>query len=121
MKQFLKNRTLKTKNMKARLNQIILATFLIFILLSGNVNATGTEVIVASDLENITETKLELESWMTDEAYWIAADYEKEEMLVLETWMLDEKKWEVPVYVLSLETDQSLILKEWMLNEMYWN
>jgi hypothetical protein len=121
MKQFLKNRTLKTKNMKARLNQIILATFLIVILLSGNVNANGKEVIIVSDLENIAETKLELENWMTDEAYWMTAVYEREEMLVVEAWMLDEKKWEVPVLVLASETDHLLILEDWMVNKMYWN
>jgi hypothetical protein len=117
----LENRTLKTKNMKARLNQIILATFLVVILVSGNVNATGKKVIVVSDLENIAETKLELENWMTDEAYWMPAYYEKEEMLVVEAWMLDEKKWKVPVCVLVSETDQSLIFENWMVNKMYWN
>ena len=117
---------MKTK--KAQLNQIILATFLFVFLLSGNVEAEGTEWIAVSGLENITETKLEVENWMINEDYWFTeentfvVETEQDENLMFEEWMFDKNKWGLAVFeYASNETEQDLMLENWMTNEMYWN
>jgi hypothetical protein len=117
---------MKTK--KAQLNQIILATFLFVFLLSGNVEAEGTEWNAASGLENVTENKLEIENWMVNEDYWFteentfAVETEQEENLTLEAWMFDKNKWGLAVFeYASNEREQDLRLENWMTNEMYWN
>jgi hypothetical protein len=131
LKQFketeqLKQRTMKTK--KARLNQMILATFLFVFLLSGNVEAEGTEWTAVSGLEKVEESKLEVENWMVSENYWFAAENtfvvetEQDENLTLESWMLDKNKWGLAVFeYASAEAEQGLMLEKWMTNEMYWN
>ncbi|MBW6534535.1 MAG: hypothetical protein K0B11_05970 [Mariniphaga sp.] len=117
---------MKTK--KAQLNQIILATFLFVFLLSGNVEAEGTEWNTVSGLENVTENKLEVEKWMVNEDYWFTeentfvVETEQDENLVLEAWMFDENKWGLAVFeYASNEKEQDLRLENWMINEMYWN
>jgi len=117
------------KTMKARLSQIILVAFLTIILMSGSVNAKGTEMIVVSGLENIAEPKLQIEDWMVNETCWIQVEkasliaMENDAALMLEAWMVDESRWQTPVfdYFSSMETEQSLKLEYWMVNEMYWN
>jgi hypothetical protein len=122
----LKQKTMKTK--KARLNQMILATFLFVFLLSGNVEAEGTEWTAVSGLENIAEPKLEVENWMVNENYWFTeentfvVETEQDENLTLEAWMFDKNKWGLAVFeYASSEAEQRLLLENWMINEMYWN
>ena len=117
---------MKTKN--AQLNQIFLATFLVVFLLSGNVEAEGTEMNAVSGLENIAEPKLEVENWMVNVNYWFAEgntfvlETEQEENLTVEAWMFDKNKWGLAVFeYTSNETEQDLMLENWMTNEMYWN
>lgn len=117
---------MKTK--KAQLNQIILATFLFVFLLSGNVEAEGTEWNTVSGLENVAEPKLEVENWMVNENYWFAegntfvVETEQEQNLTVEAWMFDKNKWGLAVFeYASNETEQDLMLENWMTNEMYWN
>lgn len=116
------------KTMKVRLTQIILAAFLAALLIGGNVNAKGTEVVVVSGLENIVEQKLEVENWMVDENYWNTVEDTyvvseiTDESLALEAWMLDENKWETaPFRFPSPEAEEELLLESWMVNEIYWN
>jgi hypothetical protein len=70
--------------MKTKVNQMMLVAVFAFILISGSVNATGKEAIVVSGLENMIETKLELENWMVNDTYWVRAEkvQEMEENLV---------------------------------------
>jgi hypothetical protein len=108
--------------MKTRLIGIMTATFLTAILYSGNVNANETKVDVVSGLENMMETKLELENWMFDQAFWSAHPVKLEETLVIENWMLDENLWNVQVYELPVaEKDHQMVIENWMINEQYWN
>ncbi len=115
--------------MKTRLTQIILATFLLAFLTVGNVSAKGSELAIASCLENITELKLEVEDWMLNENNWnnfdnttfVVADF-SEEYLALEDWMLNENNWINKRYQYpDNETEQNLMLEDWMINEVYWN
>lgn len=120
-------KTMKTK--KARLNQMILAAFLFVFLLSGNVEAEGTEWDAVSGLENVAEEpKLEVENWMVNENYWFTeentfvVETEQDKNLTMESWMLDKNKWGLAVFdYVSAETEQGLMLEKWMINEMYWN
>jgi hypothetical protein len=108
--------------MKTRLIGIMTATFLIAILFAGNVNANETKVNVVSGLENMMETKLELENWMLDKAYWNAHPVKFEETLVIESWMLDDNYWKMPVYEYPVaEKDNQMVIENWMINDQYWN
>jgi hypothetical protein len=108
--------------MKTRLIGFMTATFLTAILFTGNVYAHETKVNVVSGLENVMETKLELENWMLDKAYWNANQVKLEESLVIEDWMIDENHWTVPVYEYQVaEKDSQLVIETWMINEQYWN
>lgn len=131
MKQILENRQLKQETMKttkAQLNQIILATFLLVFLLSGNVEAEGTEWNVDSGLENVGEPNLEVEDWMVSDRYWLTkenaflVEAEQEKNLSLEAWMFDKNKWGLAAFdYTSLEVEKGLMLEQWMISEMYWN
>lgn len=115
--------------MKTRLTQIILATFLVVFLIGGNVNAKGTELTIASSLENIVEPKLEVEAWMVNETNWNTFEkstcffmVNSEESLEVEAWMLDQSNWIDNSYEYSTaEADNALLLEDWMVNEVYWN
>ncbi len=116
------------KTRKTQLNQIILATFLFVFILSGNVEAEGTEWNAVSSLENAVEPKLEVENWMVSENYWFAAENtfvveaDQDENLTLEAWMLDKNKWGLAVFdYTSQDSEGRLMLESWMTNEMYWN
>jgi hypothetical protein len=114
--------------MKTRLTQIILATFLIVILIGGNVNAKGTELTIASSLENIVEPELTVENWMVNENNWntfnntyILTDY-SEARLEVEEWMLDQSNWINESFQYSIaEAENALTIEDWMVNEVYWN
>ena len=125
-KEQLKKKTMKNK--KTRLNQMILAAFLVTFLIIGNGTANGKEWKVASGHENVNENKLDLENWMLNENCWNFAgdtymvETEKDELLNLEAWMVNENKWNLPVFEYSkLEKEQNLMLENWMLNEIFWN
>jgi hypothetical protein len=108
--------------MKTRLIGIMTATFLTAILFAGNVYANEKKVNVASCLENTMETKLELENWMLDNAYWNSHPVKLEETLVIESWMLDENHWTMPAYELPVaEKDNQMVIENWMINDQYWN
>jgi len=115
--------------MKTRLTQIILATFLLAFLISGNVSAKGSELAIASCLENITELKLELEDWMLNENNWtkfeastyVVTEY-SEKSLKVEDWMLDRNNWLNESFQYSTaEAENAMMLENWMTNEVYWN
>ena len=114
--------------MKTQLTQIILATFLTILLITGNVNAKGTELTIASSLENIVESELTVEDWMVNENNWntfnntyILTDY-SESSLEVEEWMLDQSNWVNENFQYSTaEAENALMIEDWMVNEVYWN
>ena len=115
--------------MKTRITQIVLATFLIALLIGGNVSAKGTELMIVSGLENVVESDLEVEDWMVNENNWntfnyntnILAEY-SEASLEIESWMLDQSNWFVESFQYSTaETENALMLEDWMTNDVYWN
>jgi hypothetical protein len=117
---------MKTK--MTRLNQIVVAAFLILFLMSVNVDAKETQMIAASGLENIAEPKLEIENWMINETYWVSAQEtntfqkEQEENLLLEDWMVNDKKWGLSLFEYpGLDSEPKLVLENWMLSGIYWN
>lgn len=115
--------------MKTRLTQIILATFLIAFLISGNVSAKKTELIIVSGLENIVERELEVEDWMVNENNWKTFDNStfllteySEGSLEIENWMLDQSNWLNNCFQCSTaEAENALMIEDWMTNEVYWN
>ena len=111
--------------MKTRMKQLTAGAFLAFLLLAGNVKADGTE-INASGHERI-ETKLQLETWMTDEAIWdinfdYAADFapEAETTLELEKWMTNDVIWNT-IWMENVETEKALKIEPWMISETIWS
>lgn len=114
--------------MKTAMKQLTAGTLLAFLLIVGNVRAEGTE-IKASSLETVTETKLEIESWMTDERIWNEkitprVNEVSEEVLQIENWMTDENTWiksSVPVKTIETESENSLNLEDWMTSDDIWN
>jgi hypothetical protein len=111
--------------MKTTLKQLTAGTFIALLLLVGNVNAKGTEVI-ASSHENI-ESTLQIENWMTNEAIWntnttkfVEFVQETETSLELENWMTNSETWNSN-YKLVEETETGMSLETWMLNEKLWN
>ena len=108
--------------MKTRLIGFMTATFLTAILFSGNVHANETKVEVVSGLENMMETKLEIENWMLDQACWNAHQVKLEETMELESWMLDDNLWSLPVNEFPVaEQDHKMVIENWMINEQFWN
>ncbi len=110
--------------MKTKVNQMMLVAIFALILISGSVNATGKEAIVVSGLENMMETKLELENWMVNDTYWVRAEtvQETEESLVIEAWMLEDENWNVPAFEeYVVEAEKQLELENWMTSNMLWN
>ena len=115
--------------MKTRITQIVLATFLIALLIGGNVSAKGTELVIVTGLENVVEPELKVEDWMVNQHNWVQFDNStfnitqlSEEKLAIESWMLNENNWITKNYQLqSDETEQILMLEDWMTNEVYWN
>ena len=113
--------------MKARVSQILFVT-LFTLLLAGNTNAKGAEVVTASSIENEQETALEVENWMVNENRWIfltntiVLEAEAEKELFLEDWMTNETFWISNDLETELETEneQEMNLEPWMYNANYW-
>lgn len=111
--------------MKTRISQITAIALFALIILVGNVNAKGTE-LVASNHENI-EIALELENWMTNANFWDTEDNmvietANEATLELESWMTNKNIWELENQIkLETETEQILTFEPWMTNKNTWN
>lgn len=110
--------------MKTTVKQLATATFIALFLIATNVRAEGTEAKGAKS-ESI-ETKLQLESWMTDETIWnpnsaIYAELvqETETALQLEGWMTKVETWNLNNSFVD-ETEAGLELENWMVNESIW-
>jgi hypothetical protein len=109
--------------MKTTIKQLVALAIFSFIFLAGNVNAEGNKAI-ASSLETTTETSLQLENWMINDAIWntntaMFVTEESEADLEMENWMTDESTWEVAPK-LVLETEDNLELENWMVDENNW-
>jgi len=110
--------------MKTTFNKLSAVVIFAFILLAGNVKAEGNDV-TASSLENVIETSLQMENWMTDPSLWSISTsgafvMESEAGLEMENWMTNDSTWEVKHPVVS-ETETSLQLEDWMTNNKIWN
>lgn len=123
-----RKQNLKQETMKTRLIQIILGTFLLALLIGGNVNAKGTELIVVSGLEYIIETEMEVEEWMINEYYWTNSDETyyfnnySEDKPAIEEWMVDRNKWLPKSFEYPLtESEHQLKIECWMISETNWN
>ena len=115
------------KTIRTKLNEILLTALLIAFLVIGNANANGTELSVASSLENTVETKLEVEEWMISGHHWevfeeIYIEEASDPVFKVEAWMIDENNW---FYNNSTcfapEAEEPLKIEKWMINENYWN
>jgi len=104
--------------MKTTFNKLAAVVIFAFILLAGNVRAEGKDV-TASSLENITETSLQLENWMTNKTFWnitgtLTIAVEAEAGLEMENWMTNDSAWEVN------QAEVNLQLEDWMTNDSTW-
>jgi hypothetical protein len=73
-------------------------------------------------MEEETEKPLELEAWMTNESLFAvntAFGTETEDALELEDWMTDENYFSQSTIQFVEETENALELEDWMLNERY--
>ena len=111
--------------MKTTMKQLAAGTFIALLLLVGNVRAEGTEV-KASGHESI-ETSLQLENWMTNEAFWNTNTantavfvQETESSLELENWMTNSETWN-SAYNFVEESETGMSLESWMMNEKIWD
>lgn len=116
------------KTMKTKINRMALAIFIAGFLFAANVEAEGKEMIAFSGLEKTTDSELQLENWMINDACWNfpKAKYtykaERENSMDIESWMLDDNMWEIPALkYLALDKDETLCVENWMVNEKYWN
>ena len=110
--------------MKATMKNLAAGTFIVFLLIVGNVKAEGTETKRTSQA---VETTLQLEKWMMDETIWNtkpSANYviaqETEAELQLENWMTNAKAWNLNNDFVDV-TETEMQLENWMTNEKIWN
>ena len=107
--------------MKTTLKQIAAGTFIVLLVLAGNVKAEGTELKTSALV--ITETSLQIENWMTSEAVWnkntlsyLDFALETEENMEIESWMASETIWNVEEII----KDENLLLENWMVDSEVW-
>ncbi|WP_319272893.1 hypothetical protein [uncultured Draconibacterium sp.] len=110
--------------MKTRFNLKTVALIIAVIFTVGTANATE-KVTKASSHENIIETSLNIENWMTNEAIWSTSDAfnfveAQEEMLNLESWMTNSDVWSTVADLAAQTEDANLELEDWMTNETAW-
>ncbi|MDX8340856.1 hypothetical protein SLH46_16785 [Draconibacterium sp. IB214405] len=110
--------------MKTRFNLKTVALILAVIFTVGTANATE-KVTKASSHENIVETSLNLESWMTNDAIWsTSADFNfveaQEGSLELETWMTSNDVWSTASDMAAQTEEADLELENWMTNDFTW-
>lgn len=87
--------------------------------------AYSSEIFNAVDaffLETSAEKVLEIESWMTNEHFFVAPipsfEMEVEEPLSVEEWMLTDQNF-IETTIIT-ESDRPLDVEEWMLDESIW-
>lgn len=100
--------------MKTAIRQITTGTFIAFIIITGNAKADGAETKVSS--QEIIETELKLESWMTNDQIWdvnsvFNIDFAEEPELELELkgWMTSDHVW----HHQEKTKEKSLTLENW--------
>jgi len=106
--------------MKTTMKQLAAGTFLVLIMLVGNVNAEGTQAKVSKH-ENEIEVALQVEKWMIENAVWntnaekaIVYGPEAEKSLEIENWMTDASNWDVNNNLVEA-TEQDLKVEDWMI------
>ncbi len=109
--------------MKTTINKLTAVAIFAFLLLAGNVSAEGNDV-TASSLENMTESTLQLENWMTDATLWDVTSFgtiavEEEAELEMEDWMLNDATWNIALSPVN-ETEEALHVEAWMTNDNIW-
>lgn len=110
--------------MKTTLKQLAEGTFIVLLLIVGNVKAEGTEKIAAT---RAVETSLQLEKWMINETIWnpktsVSYEYaqETEAALQFENWMTSDEVWNMSNSYAE-ETEIELNTENWMTSEKIWN
>ncbi len=110
--------------MKTTVKQLAAGTLVALLLMVGNVNAEGTET---KALVRETETTLQVEKWMTDEALWntnsvnmAALSQETEATLELENWMTSTETGSFNNYFVE-EAEENLEVECWMTCDENWN
>ncbi|MFY9153904.1 MAG: hypothetical protein WAO52_17925 [Prolixibacteraceae bacterium] len=74
-------------------------------------------------IETSKESKLNIESWMTDEQIFgnnqFTEQISQEKKLEIETWMIDSPYFETPN--ISADRETELNVESWMTNHTQWN
>jgi hypothetical protein len=120
--------------------QLLLSTLILAIALnlslSGYAATDPSEKSPRNDLttpvslvtNEIANENIQLESWMTDNAYWklqsslitIIEPSEKEEIQI-EEWMSNDSFFRIlPMTIISDNTDDLLCIEKWMTDKNYW-
>lgn len=110
---------MKTRNYLKTVALIIAVIFTV-----GTANATE-KVTKASGHENIIETSLNIENWMTNDAIWSTSDLSnfveaQEETLYLENWMTNSDVWSTSIDWAVETSEANLELEDWMTNDLAW-
>jgi len=110
--------------MKTTVKQLAAGTLVALLLMVGNVNAEGTET---KALVRETETTLQIEKWMTDEALcntnsatMVVISQETEATLELENWMTSTETWNFSNYFVE-EAEEKMEVECWMTCDEIWN
>lgn len=111
--------------MKTRINLKSVALIIAVTFTIGTANATG-KVTKASSHENIVESSLNVESWMTSEKIWDAPDSynyaeAREEILNVEDWMTNTNLWSNSINGFFRAEESNLELEAWMTNDLAWD
>lgn len=113
--------------MKTTVKQLAAGTLLALILIGGNVIATETATEIKVSSQEMVETTLQMETWMTNESVWNTNSLnnavfvqESESNLVLEDWMLNHEAWSLNNNFVEL-FETGMELEGWMINDATWN
>ena len=109
----------KFNEMKTKMKNLATVTLVALLLVAVNVKAEGK--VKANLKQEIVETELEMESWMTDETIWDTNSAylsnlfeENEETMEIENWMMDSNSWTIG-FNITEEIEPELELEDWML------
>lgn len=100
---------------------------LFFTILMMNVpsEAKGKNASKAVITENDTEEVLTIENWMVNPLFWGNSEnnvftLDHESKLLLESWMTDRNLWNMAV-LSTIDTEKPLDLEPWMTDESVWS
>ena len=91
-------------------------------LLATNHSGKAKAAAAKFEMEVVTEKSLEIESWMTEERFFVSnllsGQIEKEEPLSIENWMVESTNFRSTAF--ATDHEPALETESWMLDEKIW-